>query len=148
MPNVVQARPTYGVLIRARDPFILMDTKADAAHKLRIRYLSRNTATDSSGTTEVSSITQNDQIPDLPETYHEFIITDVVKRICEDLSTHRNRAGTPKYPGLIDALALFRTKYAEELHKYKNQARKRYISDRQNLPDVAGSFTSTRRRRC
>lgn len=128
------AQPTFGVLVYERNPIILLDTKADAAHKIRLKYLSLVTATQADGVTERTAIASLTDIPDIPREFRELLLTLIIAKTAEELASVVNTEnGNPLFPAMMQVAQTYRQRYEVELERKKTQARRRPIS-RQQAP--------------
>lgn len=119
--------PSFGRLILSALPHIILDVKADAAHKIRIWYLSTNTGTAGDGLSEVATFTSKTEIPLLPTEHHNLVVELTTAMIAEDFGSIANRDGSPKYPGMLQTAQLFRVRYERNLAKAKESASKRLM---------------------
>lgn len=136
--QIFEGIPSYGIVVYTYLPYILMDKKADLVHKLRIKYLSKNTGLDSSGTTEQSSIDAPDELPNLPSEYHELLVTLMICKIAEDLMNLTDAQGNLLFPGLANTANVMRGRYERDLAAFKNRATQRRIDLIQRPVEMSG----------
>lgn len=125
--QISQQMPSFGILVRTQHPYILLNSKADLVHTLRIKYLSTNTGLDSSGITEQASLDAPDELPNLPSDYHELLVTLMIAKVAEDLQGLTNEDGKPLFPGLRATAELMRGRYERDLAAFKNRATQKRI---------------------
>ena len=123
--------PSYGTVVLAQTPFILLNTKADAVHKLRIKYLTTNTGTNAAGDSEVEVFTSKSEIPLLPKEYHNLLVELVTTLIAEDLANMTKDDGSPALPGMSGVAQLYRSKYERNLGRDIEHARRRFFDPHQ-----------------
>lgn len=127
------AQPTFGVLVYERNPVILLDTKADVAYKIRLKYLSLVTATEADGVTERTAIAALSDIPDIHREFRELFLTLFVAKTAEELASVVNTdTGHPLFPAMMQVAQTYRQRYEAELERKKTQARRRPISRQQS----------------
>ena len=114
--------PQYASMVWTREPFLLLSCKSDAAHKIRIKYLSKNTGLNAAGDTEQVALDSFDEIPNIDSQYHSLLVTLMSARICEDLMGLVDPEGKPLYPGLRVTAEVMRNRYERDLQVFKNRA--------------------------
>ena len=106
----------------------MLNTIADAAHTIRIKYLSSNTGKQTDGTV-VSAIGALGDVPLIPREHHNLLVLLVSTIVAEDLANQINpSSGRPKYPTMAVAAKDLRQRYEFMLLKAKRDARRTYIT--------------------
>lgn len=126
--SVSTGKPSVAALQKARQPYVLFDKKLDANYTVRVRYLTKNVATNAAQTSEVVAITSRTEIPILPEQFHTVLMLLIGRMIAGELAPIRNRDGSIRFPGMADAFEYFNGEYEKELTRAKEKADRKYIS--------------------
>lgn len=137
--TISSGRPRKAAIIRTRNPYLLFNLKADDDYVVRLFYQSKNVATNATGTSEVSSITNTSEVPILAEQYHELLIYLAGMRIAGELMVLKNKDNVPRFPGMADAFKYYEARYREQLAIDLEYARRRHISRERARYNYAGS---------
>lgn len=137
--NVSSGRARLAVVVRTRQPYVLFQDKISEGFVVNLRYLSLNVGTDSSGTNEVSSFTNRNEIPILDVRYHRLIMLCAGKIIAGELAPLTNPDGSERYPGMTKALAWFTQEYEMQLAKDREEASNRSIGRQMQAFNFSGA---------
>jgi hypothetical protein len=136
--SISTAVPSYGILVMADTPYILLNTKADAAHTIRLKYISSNPAKNTSNV-ELAAFASTTDAPHLPVEYHPMVQYLATALIAEELAHRVDAEGKPMFPQMGSAAKYYRELYNSMLQDVKEKSRKRLITGTQQRFSFSGA---------
>lgn len=124
---ISSGRPRQCAIVRTYAPYLIFDTKCDTVYTTRIKYISKNAGRTADGLSEVVTIANASELPNIQREFHELVFLKAAEMIAADLAMVTNGNGTPRYPGAMKTAEAFKQRYVEQLLQDTRHARRREI---------------------